>query len=556
MATYTKKCSNNSSYTLRLVLTESDVSITNNTSKISYSLYLDTTYPRFEDWNVTYTLTLGSEVNINKTESLSMPTPRGASLLLVSGSKTVTHNSDGKKSLSVACSISTATSQDYLPGTASISGYTFVLTTIARKSTMSAVTGTIGKTITLKVTRQNSSFTHTITYTFGKDSGTITTKSSNTSISWVPKLALYLQIVGKNSGTGTITIETFNGSTSLGSNTYTLTLKAQKVYNVPAVTSLQYIRGTRNSSADTWTNSPTGSDVKITYKTTITTGIDGNTTTLKVLWDSSSLYTNNAVSSGSWYHYKTGIGTTTTHTVTATLTDTIGSSKTWKLTVSTIAVPFDINVDLPSAAFGKVAEKSKAVELAADWSLHTGRFIYMGGNKAANTEKDIYFQTMDGATNPHNVAIYGGNGESAVAWGVYDVQNKRSVIRYDDAAGTLKLLGSTLADYVVERGTSHSWHYEKWHSGVVKAWRQTTSSNLGATQDGGVNGWYYRIYTTALPSGMFKTITSAMCNCKWGTGVSFASARNVTTTSFEAVYFSNQNGGAGTFWHEVIGTWK
>ena len=111
-------------------------------------------------------------------------------------------------------------------------------------------------------------------------------------------------------------------------------------------------------------------------------------------------------------------------------------------------------------------------------------------------------------------------------------------------------------DYVVERGTSSSWHYEKWNSGVVKAWRQTTSSNLGAAQDGGVNGWYYRIYTMDLPSGMFKTITSAMCNCRWGTGISFASARNVTTTSFEAVYLSNQNGGAGTFWHEVIGTWK
>ena len=111
-------------------------------------------------------------------------------------------------------------------------------------------------------------------------------------------------------------------------------------------------------------------------------------------------------------------------------------------------------------------------------------------------------------------------------------------------------------DYVVERGTSRSWHYEKWNSGVVKAWKQTTSSNMGAAQDGGVNGWYYRIYTIALPSGMFKTITSAMCNCHWGTGISFASARNVTTTSFEAVYLSNQNGGAGTFWHEVIGTWK
>ena len=127
MATYTKTCSNNSSYTLRLELSESNVSIANNTSVISYALYLDTSYPRFEDWDVTYKLSIGSEVSIDRTEKLSMPSTRGESLKLTSGTKTVTHDSNGAKSLSVSCSISTSTSQFYLPGSASISGQTFVL---------------------------------------------------------------------------------------------------------------------------------------------------------------------------------------------------------------------------------------------------------------------------------------------------------------------------------------------------------------------------------------------------------------------------------------------
>lgn len=112
------------------------------------------------------------------------------------------------------------------------------------------------------------------------------------------------------------------------------------------------------------------------------------------------------------------------------------------------------------------------------------------------------------------------------------------------------------ADFVVEQGVSSNWHYQKWNSGIIKAWRKTTSSNLGAVQDGGVNGWYYRLYTVSIPNGLLKTVTSAMCNCKWGTGLSFASAQEVTTTAFKAAYFSNQNGGAGTFYHEVTGTWK
>lgn len=108
-------------------------------------------------------------------------------------------------------------------------------------------------------------------------------------------------------------------------------------------------------------------------------------------------------------------------------------------------------------------------------------------------------------------------------------------------------------DYVVGRGTSSSWHYEKWNSGKLELWRQTTSSNLGTT--GQVNGWYYRAYTVALPSGLLKTIQDVQCNCVWGTGVSFASG-SADTANFKAIYFSNQNGGAGTFWHRITGTWK
>ena len=108
-------------------------------------------------------------------------------------------------------------------------------------------------------------------------------------------------------------------------------------------------------------------------------------------------------------------------------------------------------------------------------------------------------------------------------------------------------------DYVVERGTSSSWHYEKWNSGKLELWRQTTSSNMGTT--GQINGWYYRAYTVALPSGLLKTIQDVQCNCVWGTGVSFASG-SADTANFKAIYFSNQNGGAGTFWHRITGTWK
>lgn len=373
MATYKQTCSHNKSYSLRLELSESNVSITANTSVINYALYLDSTYPRFENWNVTYKLNLGSEVNINTTKLMSMPATRKQPLLLVSGSKTVTHHDDGSKSLSVFCSVSTETSQEYLPGSASISGQTFFLTTIARKSTMSNVSGTIGSPITLSVSRKNSGFTHTIKYKFGSASGTIATKSSSTSINWTPPLSLYLQIIGSSTGRGTVTIETFNGSSSLGTNSYSLTLNAVKTYNPPSVFNLTYERGSGNSD-DTWVSNPNGSDLRVKYTVSITSGIPGNTTTLTVKLGNTTIHSQSDASSGNYTHYKQGIGTSTTYIVAVTISDTIGASKNWNLTIATIEVPFDINVGLPGLACGKVAESAKTFEFAEGWKLKFGQY--------------------------------------------------------------------------------------------------------------------------------------------------------------------------------------
>lgn len=160
----------------------------------------------------------------------------------------------------------------------------------------------------------------------------------------------------------------------------------------------------------------------------------------------------------------TTLSTEKSYTAKVIATDSLGNTATYEATIPTEKVAFHLKAGGDGAAFGKAAEKSKALELAADWNLHAGRFIYMGGSKATNAEKDIYFQTMDGAANPHNTTIYGGNGESAVAWGVYDAQNKRSVIRYDDEAGTLRLLGFTPAGITI----SASGSYLKNFSGTAK----------------------------------------------------------------------------------------
>ena len=94
----------------------------------------------------------------------------------------------------------------------------------AGKSTISTPNGTLGTAQTITITRYSSSYTHTLTYKYGSATGTIVTKTSSTTPSWTPATSLASQFPSATSGTCTITCETFNGNTSLGTTTTTCTL--------------------------------------------------------------------------------------------------------------------------------------------------------------------------------------------------------------------------------------------------------------------------------------------------------------------------------------------
>lgn len=112
---------------------------------------------------------------------------------------------------------------------------TVTATATPLKSTIGATDANIGSTSTITVTRYNSSYTHTITYKLGNATGTIVTKGTSTSIAWTVPDAFYAQIPNAKTGTCTLTIETFNGSTSLGTNTCTLKVTASSSACSPTV---------------------------------------------------------------------------------------------------------------------------------------------------------------------------------------------------------------------------------------------------------------------------------------------------------------------------------
>ena len=159
---------------------------------------------------------------------------------IATGSITLDHDSDGQKSFAV-----TIQAAVYNSAVNARANKTFTLDRIYRTSTLSSGDFTMGTAGTITVTQANNAYTHTVTYSFGSQTGTIVTKSSSTSISFTPSTSLASQVPNATSGILTLTCETFNGNTSLGTTSITKTLNVPDSIK-PTVSSATYAN-TNNS---------------------------------------------------------------------------------------------------------------------------------------------------------------------------------------------------------------------------------------------------------------------------------------------------------------------
>lgn len=139
--------------------------------------------------------------------------------IISSGTTTITHNTDGTKSFSLSCEAGV-----YTYAISVRANGTHTLNTIPRVSGVSATNTEMNAASTITISRASSSFTHTLTYSFGSASGTIVSKTTSTSVSWKPPLSLASQIPNAISGTCTITCNTYSGSTKVGTKSCTLKL--------------------------------------------------------------------------------------------------------------------------------------------------------------------------------------------------------------------------------------------------------------------------------------------------------------------------------------------
>lgn len=144
----------------KLTLTETATSTENNTSTISYVLNLSEKSGYSFDWNghgssIKYTITInGTKI----TGTIPSYTPSTSGTNLKSGTLTISHSSDGSKSISFSFSVTDSTGATYTCGDASASG-TMTLTTIPRASVLGKLsTFDVESTLTIPITKYADSY--------------------------------------------------------------------------------------------------------------------------------------------------------------------------------------------------------------------------------------------------------------------------------------------------------------------------------------------------------------------------------------------------------------
>ena len=356
---------------------------------------------------------------------------------------------------------------------------------------------------------------------------TVTTNTATTST-----------LASSGSQTYTVTVKDARGRTA--SKTVTITVYP---YASPTISSVSVQRCDSSGNL-----SDSGTYAKYTVNSTYSTVNSKNTRTVTAAYssDNGSTYsaettlqaTTDTASAKTGTYGGGSLVATTSYVIRFTIKDAYGATATITAPLQSAARPMNIKSNGKGVAFGKMAETDNLLDVS--WGARvrgnlsvdgtetiTGNatlngtltvagattinntltttgiispksHINMGGLNGQTGELSIRFSNPTTSTNPHNIYIFGGNPNSVTAIGIYDGKNSRSVAYYNDTSNSImigngsaaiKFNDNTMADFVVEQGSSGIWDYRKWNSGYAECWgnMSVTPTTANATNTITVN---------------------------------------------------------------------
>ena len=476
----------------------------------------------------------------------------------------ISHNNDGTKTVTLSGVWCSAISGGWAPYSLSVSGEV-TLPTIPRATTPGIGGVTMGETAHISLPRASSGFTHTLRYVFGGAAETIAT-GVTTGYDWLVPESLAAQIPDAASGKGTLTCETYSGSTLIGTKSVTFTA------SVPGSMKPTVLSGW---AAVTYDNSGTAAENMAAW-------VQGYSKA-RATFDASKVTCRQGAGVSKFsitYLGKTTAGnpcrtetiSTTGATVRCTVTDSRGLTAWEDFSISLLeyAPPALVGADLfrsdgeGAAADGgtHIAGVARAryselgglnsVTLKGYWksvggSYGAGETLTVGTVGLVTGDVEIsadrsYIALLVLTDSLGNTARYeeniptekvafhlkeGGKGaafgkaaetegllELAEDWhlkltGATDLNAAAEKIAVLDPGGVVRyrtkaeLQGDLAADYIVEQGVSGIWTYRKWSSGVSECWGDKICGDIAVTSAWGALFEGSNMGGIAYPSGLF-----------------------------------------------------
>lgn len=526
----------------------------------------------------------------------------------------ISHNNDGTKTVTLSGVWCSAISGGWAPYSLSVSGEV-TLPTIPRATTPGIGGVTMGETAHISLPRASSGFTHTLRYVFGGAAETIATGVA-TGYDWLVPESLAAQIPDAASGKGTLTCETYSGSTLIGTKSVTFTV------SVPGSMKPTVLSGWAAVSYD---NSGTAAENMAAW-------VQGYSKA-KAAFDASKVTCRQGAGVSKFsitYLGKTTEGnpcrtetiSTTGATVRCTVTDSRGLTAWEDFSISLLEYA-------PPALVGADLFRSDGEGTAADGGAHIAgvarvRYSELGGLNSVTlkgywksvgggygagetlTVGTVGLVTGDVEISPDrsyvallvltdslgNTARYeeniptekvafhlkeGGKGaafgkaaetegvlELAEDWhlkltGATDLNAAAEKIAVLDPEGVVRyrtkaeLQGDLAADYIVSQGTSGIWTFRKWASGVAECWLESELTLTGSTPVAYMNDSAYYSYATFDLPFTFKTQPRAVADGSLGTGMGFVNVLVGSGYSEITAYVTgNQNSAAITIRSMIV----
>lgn len=343
------------------------------------------------------------------------------------------------------------------------------------------------------------------------------------------------------SGTSTVTITVTDSRGRTASTTRSITVAA---YTVPKITTFTAIRANGLGNAD-----DNGTMALARTKFAISAVNDKNSKSYTVEYRPKNSDTWTQAATGSTYAYDSNmllninLDTDTSYDLRLTVKDYFGTV-TATTDVATAFTLMDFNASGKGLAFGKVSEEENGMEI--DMPLSIQQYVYMGGVKKSNEEKDIYFQTTDDAANVHNCKLYGASGDSVTSIGCWDTARSHGIWRYLSSTQNLvfdanvKVTRANGGDEFITSGdVTHGSRTGRvlFSNGLLLQWGVETITPVKDTPT--AKAVTFPVAYTSVPMVLTTAITTVP-----GTSVSGCASANLTVSGFDA--YVTRNGTTNT----------